>query len=834
MRRFECGDGVSDKFWEVEQDGSDVHVRHGKVGTVGQTHTISHADDAKAAAAIDRLRRKRSSMGYVEIAAGMPTPAPVPIAAPPVEPGADADLPETLIRPRWAGATCKALPALALDPLALAPVVHWSELQRKNVSQRQHVSNIIPGRQGKGEALSSLRSAMKTHAADAMLAAWRACINAGAHAGDATRLIADLPVPLNAHVWNAVAHMEVNHPGYAIARLGLDGLPGLIAMVTRHLAQNLSYAQYFGATELAPPVARAYATLKGKALQASARNWLLAFPEHAVCGLAAAALGIGGDARNHARQALRMLAAAGHADMLMKVALRYDRPAVTRAMRALIDEEPLDLYPADIGTLPAFWTPRSWRRPLLSANGKALPDGALDTLGTMLSFPCGEGEYAGLAQVRAACTPDSLADFAWDLFRAWFDHGAPASDNWAYLALGLLGNDDCARRLAPLLTAWPGKNPCACAASGLDILAMIGSEVALMLLNGIAMERKFKDVQNRARDKIAAIADERGLIPVELHDYMAPRLDLDAQGEMLLDFGPRQFRVGFDARCKPYVRNHAGVRLFRLPKPKSTDDAELARAAVMRFKLLKKDVRNLAAQQVQRLEMAMCTSYRWNPAVFRTALVGHPLLRYLVPRLVWGVYLLRCGGNYRGALTACFRVAPDGTFIDTRNEPFELPQGELFRIGIVHEMELEANDGAGLGQLFPDHELPQPFIQIGRETQGTDYAFANECLLPGRETPIAASRLVALFNRGWLQAGAGDGGLVREFTKRIDVKHLAIMHISPGLSPGNIRNCPPQKPDIVEVARADAWGGVGESVMFPQLAPVVFSELHWDVEQLRV
>lgn len=72
----------------------------------------------------------------------------------------------------------------------------------------------------------------------------------------------------------------------------------------------------------------------------------------------------------------------------------------------------------------------------------------------MLRFPQEEALYPGLLQVKAACTADSLAEFAWDLFTAWQTAGAPSKESWAFTALGVLGNDDTARKLTPLIRAW--------------------------------------------------------------------------------------------------------------------------------------------------------------------------------------------------------------------------------------------------------------------------------------------------------------------------------------------------------------------------------------------
>ncbi|UOD30600.1 DUF4132 domain-containing protein [Massilia violaceinigra] len=735
------------------------------------------------------------------------------------------DLPPILANPPWTAAKKKATPALTLAPLPLAPSMHWSEEERASLRKqpRYTVSSY------KSEPDPQVSAEATAHAgAAAIIDAWLACLAGGKHLNEAARMIADLPAPLNAQVWNAVAQVEVNLPGYAIATLGLEGLPGLVNMIERRPAQDLAYARHFGAVELAAPVARAWITLKNKELRASAGDWLLANPEHAACGLIAPALGKPGGAREQARAALRLLGAAGHRALLLDVADRYGQDAVTGALRAMLDEDPLDLHPAKIAGLPPFWTPHLWARPLLAASGKALPEATLDTIGDMLRFPHVDGIYAGVAQLKEECTPDSLADFAWELFRAWVEDGAQPKENWAFFALGLIGNDDSARRLTPLLRAWPGESLSARAIAGLDVLALIGSDTALMLLNGIAQKVKFKALQDRARDKIAAIAGARGLSTEELEDRLAPDLDLDEQGTLLLDFGPRQFRVGFDETLKPCVRDSAGTRLPDLPKPKKSDDPVLSAVAVKRYTLLKKDARTIAAQQVLRLEMAMCAQRRWQRQVFIDFLAHHALLRHLVQRLVWGLYSI--DGN---ALLACFRVASDGTFTTAADDPVDLPPDDAARIGIVHALGLPAADAHAFARLFADYELLQPFAQIGRDTYRLDDAEAGlEAMTRWNGNVVPSGRVMGMVNQGWRRGPVRDGGSIWTFTKALAAAHLAELHITPGLVAGNTGEYPEQTVGEVRVGRADDWGGIGQPLALSALDPVVVSELIRDMNNL--
>lgn len=274
----------------------------------------------------------------------------------------------------------------------------------------------------------------------------------------------------------------------------------------------------------------------------------------------------------------------------------------------MFDSDPLEEYPAKIAPLPGFYQFSLWRRPRLKSNNLPLPDDAMRHLGTMLSFPRDITAYAGLDIIRETFTRESLAEFGWDLYTAWTEAGAPAKENWAFTSLGILGNDDTARKLTPLIRAWPGESQHKRAVSGLDVLASIGSDMALMLLNGIAQKIKFKALQEHARDKINMVAENRGLTMAELEDRLAPDLGLDAHGSLTLDFGSRQFTVGFDETLKPVVRDANGKVLKDLPKPNQSDDKTLATDAVNLFKQLKKDVRAIASQQIARLEQAMCSA----------------------------------------------------------------------------------------------------------------------------------------------------------------------------------------------------------------------------------
>ncbi|MCI5243106.1 DUF4132 domain-containing protein [Escherichia coli] len=575
-----------------------------------------------------------------------------------------------------------------------------------------------------------------------------------------------------------------------LAIFGDAAIPAFMKCLQRKPQQLWIFTLFLGVSELALPMAQ---RLQKKMSAEDARKWLANFPRHAAAGLLPVALGKKGKDRDCARQALRLL--------------------VNLNQRETIEE---------IAPLPGFYQFTLWRRPRLKSNNLPLPDDAMRHLGTMLSFPRDITAYAGLDIIRETFTRESLADFGWDLYTAWTEAGAPAKENWAFTALGILGNDDTARKLTPLIRAWPGESQHKRAVSGLDVLADIGSDVALMLLNGIARKIKFKALQEHAREKINIVAENRGLTMAELEDRLAPDLGLDSSGSLTLDFGPRQFTVGFDETLKPVVRDANGKVLKDLPKPNQSDDKTLATDAVNLFKQLKKDVRAIASQQIDRLEQAMCQCRRWTAEQFRLFLVEHPLVRHLTRRLLWGVY------NNENALITCFRVAEDSTYSDAQDELFTLPAGN---IGIPHVLEISPESAAAFRQIYIDYELLPPFQQLDR---GCYHLADNE-----RDTHelsrwdgrlCQAGRIVGLERRGWQRLEeSGSVYAMRKSTPygalELETEHFSLIYGETGYS-----DLPPV--ESVKITSPGERYSTQPSLTFSALDAITASELINDIESL--
>jgi len=643
-----------------------------------------------------------------------------------------------------------------------------------------------------------------------------------------------LPDPLALMLWeltgtlvNVGWHWHGAGP-VMLSRFGEAALPGMLKLVESDPVTALDFARYLDTPGMAPLAARAL--LKLKKARALAIDWLRKHRHTALTRLIPDAVGPLGEARDAAEHALRWYLATDPQAAAELSALTEDyakiEPRVREAIAQVLNRDPLGQYPSKIAKLPGWLVPAALARPVLRDSGAALPDEAIAALTEMLAFSTPDAVYAGVPMVREACTRESLGAFVWDLFSAWIAAGAPSKDGWAMRTIGWLGNDDCARKLTALIRKWPGEAAHARAVTGLDVLADIGSDVSLMNLNGIAEKVKFKGLQERAREKIAAIAEARDLTPEELADRLAPDLDLDGRGGLDLNFGPRTFRVGFDEFLKPWVKDANNVRLKDLPKPNKSDDPALSSAAVARWSALKKDARAAASMQLTRLENMLATSRRVRPDVFWAFFASHPLIRHLSQRLVWGLYE---GKETLAKPSLSFHVATDLTFSDSQDAPVELNLSEEAKglIGLVHPLLMPRDEVEAWGALFGDYEIMQPFPQLSRETYALEAGEEKAAKIARfKGIQVESARLRGMPARGWQLGSPQDGGgiwwIEREVGLAKEGKATVQLSFHDGLVVGA-----PEFEDKFQTLESLEMGGYGNpaGLAFGDLDAVTASEM---------
>ncbi|MFI6516870.1 DUF4132 domain-containing protein [Spirillospora sp. NPDC050679] len=605
-----------------------------------------------------------------------------------------------------------------------------------------------------------------------------------------------------------------------VARFGLDALP-LALRVVREQPHELGgiLLPYLDA-EVALLMADWVTRLQR--MRPLGRAWLERHGTAAVPLLAPAALGESARERHAAEGALRLLAARYGVTAVVEASRPHGAAAVA-AIEALVTADPLESLPGSVPRLPEWASPVLLPQILLRDGERALPDAATSHVLKILALTDLESGYAGIGAIREACDPASLTAFGWTLFERWREAGEPAKALWALAQLGLTGDDGTVRRLVPFMCEWPGAGGHRKAAAGVEVLAAIGTPEALRQLHEIAEKARFQGLQARARERLERIAAERGLTLDRLADRLIPDFGLAPGTGLLLDYGPRRFRVALDEQLRPIVTTEDGAPRAALPKPGVKDDEELASVAHRSFGELKKGVRAVAADQTRRLERAMLAGRRWSAAEFRELYVAHPLMWHLVRRLVW--LAEDCGR------TATFRLAEDRTFADVGDGVLAVP--ETARVGVAHPVHL-GGEQAAWAEVFADYEILQPFEQLARrgfavpdEERGANRLKRFE----GATVPVRT--LLRLQRRGWRRGEEQNDGREHWISYRLADDRYLVVEFGPGVHFGFDEDDPDQRLEHVWLASAPGrHGGVRAVGAFGDLDPVTASELLLDLTTL--
>ena len=646
-------------------------------------------------------------------------------------------------------------------------------------------------------------------------------------------------------------HLETHRPEYVKALLACTEFACLDiirdSIVSRaSIDEAMPLLKAFAESVVAPEAAPHMLALKQESkAPAIARQWLDDHPAEAIAGLIPVANGTT-KLREPARDYLQIMARKGYGAF---VEAQLDAQSASDDLRAFVRDLPEDSYATfDDSTTPDWlrdaiantslhkkttlpgWASAATLPPLVIGKLR-LNDAQTDTLLRALVQSVLGAPLPLVAALKQHATPQSLDAFVWALFQAWLADGALSKEKWAMAALGLLGGDQIVFKLTPLIKTWPGEAQHLRAVFGLHVLESIGSDTALMQINGIAQKSQFGGLKSRATQAMEAVAQTRTMSRAELEDRIVPDCGLDERGSTIFDFGTRQFSFALTGDLKPMVRDTGGKLRDDLPKPNSSDDADKAGAAVERWKLLKKQVRDVAKIQAVRLEQAMVTGRRWTVAEFEQLLVRHPLMTHLVRMLVWGGY------DDVGALVSTFRVTEDQTYADQNDDDFALDG--LAAVGIVHPLHLSDEVKAAWGQIMSDYTIIPPFAQLGRplyslnadEHEARDITRFADAKVPG------ASLVGTLERLGWRRGAVVDNGIFYEHSKQFEGAKIWAVATYEGVAVGLLNEMGDQAVEhcffVNEVGYAHHYGGYlytqngkeDQRIRLGDIDPVVISEV---------
>ncbi|MBW9232710.1 DUF4132 domain-containing protein [Leptospira santarosai] len=548
------------------------------------------------------------------------------------------------------------------------------------------------------------------------------------------------------------------------------------------------------AAEAARPMLHLYAIPK---LASETKHWFIENPYFAIEGLVPTVLDGDKKISESAIDILQSLFARGYGDVIVRESQKHSEEIRETIKNEILENSTLMAEPFDDSNTPAWlsgavksvpkgkaisWVVPEELAPILVQKKKLSVPQIAAVLSELKEKGLGESS-ALLNGLKEHATSASLDDFVWKLFELWISLGAPSKDKWAFTALGALGGDRIALKLTPLIKVWPGESQHQRAVLGLEILKTIGSDTALMQLNGIAQKVKFKGLKEMANTFMESIAKKKGLKKSELEDRVIPDCGLDEEGKREFDFGPRKFQFVLGPDLKPMVKDEDGKIKDDLPKPNSKDDSDSANASVEEWKLMKKQIREIGKIQAQRMEQAMVTGRRWKTEEWEMLIAKHPLMTHIAKTILWWV----CFPD-REKSVEVFRLTEERDYADVHDNSLNLRGGSY--VGIVHPLLLLSEEKKSWGQLFTDYEIVSPFSQLGRPVYVLSEEDKSKREIPGfTKQKVKAEQLVfGLEKMGWSRGAAGDGGGIDEHSKQFEIDDVTavIRYHGDDLSYGNI------------------------------------------------
>ncbi|MGA4669193.1 DUF4132 domain-containing protein [Propionibacteriaceae bacterium Y1923] len=182
----------------------------------------------------------------------------------------------------------------------------------------------------------------------------------------------------------------------------------------------------------------------------------------------------------------------------------------------------------------------------------------------------------------------------------------------------------------------------------------------------------------------------------------------DSRGQLVVDYGPRQFQVMPSSDGKLAIRElvdgvATGPRRTTLPAPRKADDPDLVAAAKAQVADSRRRVQAVLKDQRDVYRKALGSQERWGPGEVERQVLGHPVLRPLLAGVVWTLH------GDRDEVVAAFRFDEEGRPVDQADEPVQVGDQP---VGMAHPVDLDPALVREWQQVLSDYELSVPFRQL--------------------------------------------------------------------------------------------------------------------------
>lgn len=291
-----------------------------------------------------------------------------------------------------------------------------------------------------------------------------------------------------------------------------------------------------------------------------------------------------------------------------------------------------------------------------------------------------------------------------NIYQYWKDNDADSKKKMIMVPYCIYASDSQILKLKTQLKEWAENMRGALAAYVVNAIAMNGGNVALMMIDSMAVKFPINQIKNAAKAAFSFAAKALEVPEDVLSDKIVPTLGFSKEGEKILDYGPRNFTVTLMPDFSLSIFDNEKQKTIKsMPAPGANDDTVKATAAKKEFSELKKQIKATVQAQTYRLEKVLMNGRTWDADAWKELFVENPIMHHFAMGLIWGVY----EGN---ELKATFRYMEDGTFNTVDEEEYTLP--EKAAITLVHPIELAEETLAQWKEQLDDYEIVQPLPQL--------------------------------------------------------------------------------------------------------------------------
>lgn len=372
--------------------------------------------------------------------------------------------------------------------------------------------------------------------------------------------------------------------------------------------------------------------------------------------------------------------------------------------------------------------------------------------------PSSEGQ-AILSQI----TETSLDDFMCHLI-SQYANSITAKNRWLLTIPTLHATPNTVKILMPLIERWANGSKHQLAAQLIKQMGGSGLTQVFMALDRLSRNTKKQSVKEAIEDAFAIGASQKGITKGELGDSLVDNIGF-VDNAIPLPYCGQDFALILNKELKFSIRKPDGKIAKSLPKPKVDDDAAAAAEVNKHFTELKKMLKDMVTLQTHRLEDAFVVWRQWQYEKWAELFLANPVMNKLASQLVWGIY-------ENNTLTQTFTVNPAVITVD--DEALDIAPHS--QIGLVHPIELSAEQLAEWQDYFADWEISVLFDQLARPmltltpTDKDPQAYAPNLVF--RKSPSTV--INRLRKKGWAIGSVRDGGSFDELYKEIDEGNLGI------------------------------------------------------------